>query len=230
MAYSYMKQIDTRTTLSEWPVKIWAESEFPAYARDAVFAWMKADFSEYLFVSAPKRGSSKNAYHYIFGYRNDELYYHREDCDPVTVNREQITQIKVKRELLNAVIIMQYRHNGRDASLEFPYVPSTYYLYDPLLNWMLDLKKDFEPMQAERIHPRPMKLYKESLPMFNYSLAAYRLGPGFDTYRYRSELHRHKLLPWKKKPEEWLEVSMERGMFQLHSFGYLTEYEYSLTK
>lgn len=230
MGYGYMKQADTRTTLSEWPVKIWAEFEFPDYARDAVLSWMKADFSEYLFVKAPKRGTTKNSYNYMFGYREDELYYHREDHDPITVKREQITQIGVKRELLNAVIIMQYRQDGEDSSLEFPYVPSTYYLYDPLLNWMLDLPRDFEPLQAERLHPRPMKLYKESLPMFNYSLAAYRLGAGFDSYTYRFELHRHKFLPWKRKLEERMEVSMDRGTFRLHSFDYLTEYVYILTK
>ena len=77
--------------------------------------------------------------------------------------------------MLNAKIIVKYKADLQDRELEtmeFPYIPSVYYLYDPFLNWMLGLDQEFVPALAEQEHPRPEKLYKESPVMYNYVLAA----------------------------------------------------------
>ena len=81
---------------------------------------------------------------------------------------------------------------------------------------MLGLEREFVPALAEQEHPRPEKLYQESPVMYNYVLAAYRLGDCIGDYKYTSEQHRHKWMPWKKVLEEWLEVPMSRGTFTLH--------------
>lgn len=232
---------DGHPTLAEWPVRIWDIREIPQLFAEQAKAWMKDDFSAYDFVCAPKRRTSPNSYMYLFGYGKDRILYLKECRSPekgkeqgriekAELCREQVTEAATERELLNAKIILHYQESGENKTLEFPYVPSAYYLYDPFLNWVLGLEKDFNPALAEREHPRPEKLYKESLAMFNYSLGAYRLGEGFERYQYRFQVHRHKWMPWKKILEEWLEVPMERGEFGLHSFGYLTECTYRKRK
>lgn len=228
---------DGRPTTAEWPVKIWEIHEIPPeFARQAE-EWMEGDFSEYSFVYAPKRRTKSDSFAYLFGYGKDKVLYLREKLqdsenpsdtavEMINFDRAAITKVRTTRELLDAKILVYYRGEKDQKMLEFPYVPSVYYLYDPFLNWILGIAKDFSPALAEREHPRPEKLYYESLVMFNYALAAYRLGEIFGEYSCRSEIHRHKWMPWKKTLEEWMEVSMERGKFELHSIGYLTECTY----
>ncbi len=216
------------TTILDWPVKVQGSSEFPAFAAENAQAWMAGAFGEYCFISSPKRSCAPGSYPYLFGYGGDALFYQKESDAPVTLHREQIRCVEVTYELMNAVITLHYRQEQGSGKLEFPYVPATYYLFDPFLNWLLEKEPDFVPVEAERSHPRPEKLYHDSLPMFNYSLAAYRLGSGFDAYRYRAREYRHKWMPWRKLLEEWLEIDMERGRFRLHSIGYRTEYTYEL--
>lgn len=232
---------DGRPTMAEWPVRIWDCTEIPEGWKTETESWIKAHFDSYEFVYAPKRRTDPRAFAYLFGYGEDSVVYWRmeETVDAegtvkttavkTEVNRTQFRAAATERELLNAAVILEYEENGETKSLRFPYVPSTYYLYDPFLNWILGIAKDFTPALAEKENPRPESLYRESLVMFNYSLAAYRLGNGFDTYRYRFEQRRRKWMPWKKILEEWLEVSMERGRFELHSMGYLTECRYLLS-
>lgn len=217
---------DGRPTTAEWSVRIWDETEFPDFAKEPVLSWMKDSFTEYDFVYTPKRRTSEQSFCYFFGYGKEEIYYQKEGELPVVLNRSRMEKIVTTKELLDAKLLLYYTEDGREQLLTFSYVPSTYYLYDPFLNWLLGLEKAFDPIIAERNHPRPMKLYEESLPMYNYSLAAYRLGNGFSQYKYRNLVHRHKLFPWKKTLEEWLEISMERGEFQLHCKEYLTECVY----
>lgn len=226
MGFSKSNLSDGRPTTAEWPVRIWEESEFPVFAQEPVHRWMEHGFECYDFVFCPQRRTAAHSFSYVFGYGDDRIFYLREDETPLFLERKQIQKITTSRVLLEAKIIIFFKTGE---PLELSYVPSTYYLYDPFLNWLLGLPKDFEPLVAEQQNPRPEKLYRESLPMFNYSLAAYRLGCGFQDYKYNSLKHRHKIFPWKVNLEEWLEVSMEQGTFQLHSIDYLTECTYIVT-
>lgn len=234
---------DGRPTIAEWPVRIWARNEIPHQFEEQVGLWLKEDFSEYDFVFAPVRRTNPKSFSYLFAYGNDKILYLKESRQKsenensgeeavkrTEIYRKQITMAATERELLNAKIILNYQDGEEQKTLEFPYVPSAYYLYDPFLNWVLGLGKDFMPALTERENPRPQKLYHESLVMFNYSLGAYRLGDSFQEYSYKSKQHRRKWMPWKKTLEEWLEISMERGTFELHSFGYLTECTYRIRK
>ena len=187
---------------------------------------MDGDFAEFTFVSCPRRKTAPDSFCYVFGYGKDRIFYQREGERAVRLDRGQVREIGASRELLNAKLVLHYEQEGQELALELGYVPSTYYLYDPFLNWLLHLDKDFDLLSAERQNPRPEKLFHQSLPMYNYSLAAYRVGDGFQDYAYRSCLHRHKLFPWKKKLEEWLEIAMERGQIRIHCLDYLTEYTY----
>mgnify|MGYP001116512754 FL=1 len=229
-------RVDGRPTVSEWPVRIWSAGEIPEQYAEAVNAWIKGAFSDYQFVHAPKRRTSQQSYAYVFGYGKDRILFLRESetggeaaIRKEEILRQQIAAVSVERELLKIKIILHYHDAEGQKGLEFPYVPSVYYLYDPFLNWILGREKEFMPGVAEREHPRPRKLYHESLAMFNFSLEAYRLGDGFDDYRYESKVHRRKWLPGKKTLEEWLEVSMESGKFELHSLGYFRKWTYYLS-
>ena len=229
---------DGRPTIAEWPVKIQKPEEVPQPFEKQVCGWIRGDFSEYEFVYSPRRRTNPDSFAYLYGYGKGQILFLREgteESDSGTISRielprQQVTEVQTTRELLNAEIILLYQDGEERKRLTLPYVPSTYYLYDPFLNWILGLERDFMPSVAEREHPRPEKLYQESLAMFNYSLAAYRLGKGFQEYTYRSEWHRKKWMPWKKTLEEWLQVPMERGEFELHSLGYLTECFYRIGK
>ena len=180
-------RVDGRPTVSEWPVRIWSAGEIPEQYAEAVNAWIKGAFSDYQFVHAPKRRTSQQSYAYVFGYGKDRILFFRESetggeaaIRKEEILRQQIAAVSVERELLKIKIILHYHDAEGQKGLEFPYVPSVYYLYDPFLNWILGREKEFMPGVAEREHPRPRKLYHESLAMFNFSLEAYRLGDGFD--------------------------------------------------
>ena len=230
----FAKQVDSRPTMAEWPVKIWAPDEIPAFFRTQVFSWARGNLDGRHFVYAPERRANQRSFPYLFGYGEDEiLYLKKEDGEvtEITLHRGQILEVRTTRELLEAELTIVYGDpEGQQKSLSLSYVPSVYYLYDPFLNWLLGLDREFVPALAERAHPRPQRLYQESLPMFNYSLGAYRLGTRFSDYIYRFQPHRHKWMPWRKFLEEWLEISMERGTFHLHTLGYLTQCRYRLDK
>ena len=218
-------RVDNRPTMAEWPVKIWAKEEFPTWCLQEAEEWMQGAFEDYRFVYAPKRRTDERSYEYVFGYGKEQIFYKICGRDTITLPRSAVSNVRVKKELLNVVLSIE----GEEL-LHFPYVASTYYLYDPFLNWLLGLEESFQPAIAEQEYPRPQKLYEESLVMYNFSLGAYRLGSGFETYAYEQILHRHRLFPWKKSVEESLKVEMERGIFHLYSFKYLTEYVYELRK
>ena len=152
-------------------------------------------------------------------------YYKEYDVvKQIIVKRYNVFEVIMTKELLAAEVIIKYDQG----ELAFSYVSSSYYLYDPFLNWIMDLRKDFLPSLVERDNPRPRSLYHDSLTMFNYSLAAYRLGNKFKKYDYSFQIRRKKCRPWKSSIEEWLYVEMERGTFHIHSFEYLTECTYKL--
>lgn len=127
------------------------------------------------------------------------------------IKRINIFKIITRKELLDAEIIIE----SKDGMIVFPYVSSSYYLYTPFLNWLMGLKVDFLPHIAEQKNSRPKKLYYDSLTVYSYSLAAYRLGDGFQKYSYKVEKRRKKLIPWKSSPEEWLDILMDRGDISL---------------
>lgn len=224
--------VDKRPTIAEWPVRIWAMEEIPKVFEIEARKSMKGTFAQYHMVYSPIRRTAPDSFEYMFGYGEEEIFYLKNEKNEVrrtVLKCSQIEEIYTERELLNAKIIVKYKADLQDRelqTLEFPYIPSVYYLYDPFLNWMLGLEREFVPALAEREHPRPEKLYKESPVMYNYVLAAYRLGDRIEDYKYTSEQHRHKWMPWKKVLEEWLEVPMSRGTFTLHSLEYLTECGY----
>lgn len=232
---------DRRPTTAEWPVKIWSMDEIPELFKEQACAWIKEDFSKYVFVYSPRRRTDASSYSYLYGYGEDKILYLREAemvqgenggkeglMAPKEISREQIFEVSTSRVLLSAKIVLHYREGKEQKILEFPYVPSVYYLYDPFLNWIMGQDQDFNPSLAEQKNPRPERLYHESLAMYNYSLAAYRLGNGFQDYIYEAKMRPRKWMPWKKELEEWLKVSMERGEFELHSLGYLTECFYRI--
>lgn len=224
--------VDKRPTMAEWPVRIWAMEEIPEIFDLEARKSMKGTFNQYHMVYSPIRRTAPDSFEYMFGYGEGEIFYLKNEKNKVrrtVLKCSQIEEIYTQRELLNAKIIVKYKADLQDRELEtmeFPYIPSVYYLYDPFLNWMLGLDQEFVPALAEQKHPRPEKLYKESPVMYNYVLAAYRLGDCIGDYKYTSEQHRHKWMPWKKVLEEWLEVPMSRGTFTLHSLEYLTECGY----
>lgn len=221
--------LDGRPTMSEWPVRIWEQGEIKPQFAEAVRLWMKEPFASYEFVYAPKRATNPASFTYMFGYGRDKIFFMREGSKlPIEIEKRQVVSVSTKRELLNAEIIVNYREKEEEKTLGFPYIPSVYYLYDPFLNWLLGLDKNFMPMLAEKENPRPRKLYEESLAMYNYSIGAYRLGDKFLEYTYEFKQRRCKWMPWKKELEEWLEIPMERGVFRLHTAGYLTECDYRL--
>ncbi len=222
-------RMDKRPTMSEWPVRVCKMEEIPPQFAQQAKSRLGGSFHAYDFVYAPKRRTDARSYEYFFGYGEGKVFFMREGLmEPLELLRDQIKEVATEKELLNAKIIVQYQAGDDLRQVEFPYVPSVYYLYDPFLNWLLGLDKRFQPMLAEKEHPRPEKLYKESLAMFNYAMGAYRLGTGFLDYSYRSRLRRCKWMPWKKDLEEWLEVPMERGQFHVHCFKYLTDCIYSI--
>lgn len=228
-------KMDNRPTMSEWPVRIWSEEEFPSQYAAQALEWCKGAFADYDFVYATKRKTSEASFDYLFGYGEDRfLFLRAADGEgwALELRREQITGVVTWRELLEAAVILRYREDGEEEERELclPYVPAVYYLYDPFLNWALGLDKGFVPAVAEREQPRPDKLYHESLAMFNYSLNTYRLGSGFRKYEYTSKAHRSKWMPWKKTLEEWLKISMERGIFEAHHFRYLIECTYQIER
>lgn len=227
------KTADKRPTMAEWPIRIWNICEFPDDFKKHALAWMQGPFDNYIFVYAPLRRTAEKSFAYLFGYGKDEVLVLRkiqDEISSVTFERSSITKIDVRRELLNAELVITYGKNRAAHTLLLPYVPSVYYLYDPFLNWMLYLDKDFSTVQAEQAHPRPDRLYQESLAMYNYSLNAYRLGDGFTDYSYSSKIRRSRFMPWKKHIEEWLEIPLERGTFRLHTFRYLTEFTYLISE
>ena len=229
--YNGFKKLDNRPTMAEWPIHIWVREEIPSEYKEPVEKWIRKDFSEYHFVFSPKRQSSNQSFEYLFGYDENEILYLKATEDGIKqsiVRRDEIQSVKTFREFLKAELILSYENDGAEQQLVFPYVPSTYYLYDPFLNWMLGIEREFLPASAERQYPRPQKLYEESLVMYNYSLHAYRLGNGFRDYTYRCEKYRPRWTPWKVLKKEWLEISMERGEFRLYSFEYVTECVYIL--
>lgn len=224
---------DNRPTMSEWPVRVWSEEEFPVPYREQALKWCGGEFSARDFVYAPKRRTSRTSFDYLFGYGKDRVLFLRAGEDglrSVELDRRKITEVVTRRELLEASIILRYQADGEMGELGLPYVPSVYYLYDPFLNWVLGLDKGFSPAAAERKAPRPDKLYRQSLSMFNYSLSAYRLGGGFSEYEYASAVRRSKWMPWKKTLEEWLTVPMERGTFEVHHLRYLTQCVYRVER
>ena len=224
------REVDNRPTMAEWPVKIWSEEEIPQQWQQEVKEWMREPFANYHFVCAPKRKASEQSFAYLFGYGNDDILYIKEGEEGIFLKKSQIVKAEVRKELLQVVLSVFYIEEGEPFVLRFPYVASTYYLYDPFLNWILGKNRDFMPEVVEAIHPRPTELYEKSLVMYNYSLGAYRLGEKFGTYEYYAKNHRHRFFPWKKTLEEWLDVKMEYGTYKLHSFKYLTEFIYQLDK
>lgn len=227
----YKMMLGGQPTMSEWPIRIERTEDIKPQFEKAVLAWLKEPFDSYDFVYAPKRPTNPASYAYLFGYGNDKIFYMREESNKlIEISKQNVTAVMTERELLNAKIIVRFQEGSESKNLEFPYVPSVYYLYDPFLNWLLGLEKKFLPMTAERENPRPRKLYEDSLVMFNYSLGAYRLGAKFEKYDYKSMPRRRKWMPWKKDLEEWLEIPMEHGIFRLHSFKYLTECGYEIRK
>lgn len=229
----YASAQDTTTTMAEWPMRIWAMNEFPEDYKPYAEDWMTEDFSAYHFVFAPKRKSIDDSYEYVFGYGKDSILHLKKTNTGMQVTnilRSDIVSLKTKKELLNAEIKVRYTEDDTSKTLVFPYVPSTYYLYDPFLNWMIGIDREFDPAVLEAEYPRPEKLYNESIAVYNYSLHAYRLGNGFKDYKYTAEKFRPFWTPWKVIPKEWFEVSMEHGTFRLYSFRYLTECTYILKK
>ncbi len=220
---------DNRSTVMEWPIQVKSIEEIPEEFREKVLELSGGSFSDYEIISAPVRKTAPDSFAYVFGYGREKILYVRklqEEIVGICILKEEICKIAVSRELLNEVLTLHYRSREEAKALDFPHVASVYYLYDPFLNWLLGREKDFLPQLAEKTYPRPERLYRESLVMYNFSLSAYRFGDGFDSYEYTAKKYRKRWTPWKTYLEEWLEIPMKQGRFWLHSKEYLTEYAY----
>lgn len=229
MFFQKNQPVDGRPTIAEWPIRVRTEDELKDEFRPQVKQWLRGKFEDCRFIYAPKRAAAQDSFAYLFGYGADRLLYLRQAEDGVErteLRWEQIQDIDYERNLLDTELIVHYLEDDDLKILRFSYVASVYYLYDPFLNWMLGLPQDFLPQQAERKCPRPEKLFQESLPAYNFSLDAYRLGGGFTEYAYHKEQYRRKWMPWKVNEKEWLEVPMERGMFKLYRDGYYRKCQY----
>lgn len=220
------KTIDQHT-IADWPIEVHEINEIPRPYQVVILECLGDNLSNYVIIFAPACQMIKKSCDYLLAYGKKEIYYFYQDHDQIKlvhIKRSEIDEVITRKELLDAAIVIRYK----TGELVLPYVPSSYYLYDPFLNWLIGLDKDFSPVLAERENPRPRELYHDSLTMFNYSLAAYRLGKSFKEYKYDFERKRKKWMPWKSTLEESLVIAMERGTFHLHSFGYLTECTYKL--
>lgn len=221
------ERIIDQHTVADLPIEIYEIKQIPQVYQDRVLNCLKGNLKDYTIIFAPACRMIKDCRDYLFAYGQDEVFFFYPELDQikdVLIKRKSIFEVATRKELLDAEIIIKHPDN----KIVLPYVPSSYYLYDPFLNWLIGLDKDFSPVLVERENPRPRELYHDSLTMFNYSLAAYRLGKSFKEYNYDFERKRKKWMPWKSTLEEWLVIAMERGTFHLHSFGYLTECTYKL--
>ena len=141
--------VDKRPTMAEWPVRIWAMEEIPEIFDLEARKSMKGTFNQYHMVYSPICRTAPDSFEYMFGYGKEEIFYLRNEKNEVrktVLKFSQIEEIYTQRELLNAKIIVKYKADLQDrelATLEFPYIPSVYYLYDPFLNRMLGLDQEF---------------------------------------------------------------------------------------
>ncbi len=221
------EKIIDQHAIADWPVEIHEINEVPKVYQEAVWKYINDDFSGYIIIFAPACQMIKSSSDYLLAYGKKRIFYFYQEFNKVKlifIKQEEIHEIMTRKELLDAEIIIKYKKG----ELVLPYVASSYYLYDPFLNWLVGLDKEFSLILAERENPRPRELYHDSLTMFNYSLAAYRLGKNFKEYNYKFERHRKKWMPWKSTLEEWLDIMMEQGAFHLHSLEYLIECTYKL--
>ena len=153
--------------MAEWPVRIWAMEEIPEIFDLEARKSMKGTFNQYHMVYSPIRRTAPDSFEYMFGYGEGEIFYLKNEKNKVrrtVLKCSQIEEIYTQRELLNAKIIVKYKADLQDRELEtmeFPYIPSVYYLYDPFLNWMLGLDQEFVPALAEQEHPRPKNCTKK---------------------------------------------------------------------
>ena len=229
MFFQKDRPLDGKPTMAEWPVRIWAEDEVKEEFRPHLERWMRGAFEDYQLVYAPKRSTVSGSSAYLFGYGLEEILCLRQSSsgvEPTRLRRGEIREAVVERNLLNMELALRYSEGAQAKVLAFPYIASVYYLYDPFLNWILGRPLDFMPQAAEKEHPRPEKLFQESLAMYNFSLDAYRLGDGFTEYAYRQEQTRRRWMPWKIDVKEWLDIPMERGTFKLYHDGYYRKYQY----
>ena len=214
-------------TITDWPIEIQNINDIPSDFQKQVLTAFGDNVFDYILVYAPACSMIKESLAYLFAYGNNRIFYFYKEKDSIKktiVEQNDIFEVITIKELLNTKIIIKYKYG----ELVFPYVSSSYYLYEPFLNWSLGLKKDFLPSSIERNNPRPRSLYQDSLTMFNYSLAAYRLGNKIKKYDYNFQKCKKKWMPWKSSMEEWLDVEMERGTFHIYSFEYLTKCTYKL--
>ncbi|MCI8298845.1 MAG: MarR family transcriptional regulator [Lachnospiraceae bacterium] len=231
------------TAFADWPVKIWNIYEIPGKFREQALSWIKSDFAKYEFVYVPRQYTNPDSFAYLFGYGEDQLLYIKENIckigkkggekiniQQIELDRHQIQEVLTFQELLNARFVLYYEEENELRTLKLPYNSSAYFLYNPFLNWILGIERDFDPGLAELKNPRPQKLCKESLVMYNYSLNAYRLGESFQNYTYESQPFIPAKKGLKNQLKEWLSIPMERGQFEAYRFGYQTECRYVLGK
>ena len=127
------ERIDSRPTMSEWPVRIWSMEELPPQYAAHVIKWAGGSFLDYDFVYAPKRRTNAESFDYLFGYGNGKIIYMREHpngmqksldgaeaLQVVELQKQQVIKALTERELLNAKIILHYRSGQGQEILQFP--------------------------------------------------------------------------------------------------------------
>lgn len=139
-------------TITDWPIEIKNVNDIPKDYQKKVLIALKDNIFDYVVIFAPACLMVKESFDYLFAYGNNKIYYYYKEYDVVKqiiVKRYNVFEVIMTKELLAAEMIIKYDQG----ELAFSYVSSSYYLYDPFLNWIMDLRKDFLPSLVERDNP-----------------------------------------------------------------------------
>ncbi len=209
-----MRTFDKKPSLASWPYEIHKKEDIIEHYKDTISSIILDDFDSYKVIYFPM-------YDNMICYGNDMIYY-IDQKNQIQMNRKDIIEVETFKELLEASMTIK----TKDQQIKIRYVTATYFLFDPLLNYLCHLPDNYSLYKIEKMHPRPKALYIDSLCMYNYCLYAYRLGYDLLNYDYRYKNRREKWMPWKVHKEEWLSITNTQGVFQCYSYKYIIRCQY----
>lgn len=207
---------DKKSTLSSWPLIIHNTDELNDYYKETVKSI--ENFTDYIVIYNPKED-------YIIGYGQESVFYADKKTSLYYIKKQDIIEVETFKELLEAKLIIKSAKH----TMTLHYVTSTYYLFDPLLDYVLDVE-GISLLALEKQYPKPKALYIDSLCMYNYCSYAYRLGTSIRNYDYKYKNRREKWMPWKLHKEEWLTISNTKGTFECYSYKYIIRCYYKLKR
>lgn len=203
---------DKKPTLASWPYEIKSFNELNDSLKKQINKINHIDSYKWIYFSVNNS---------LVGYGLKQLYKITSD-DIVMIQLQDIIKIETTKELLQASMIV-YTNNQQ---IKMDYVTSTYYIFDPLLDYLCS--NDYDIYELEKLNPRSNDLFKQSMCMYNYALYAYRLGKDVSNYKYRYENKREIWMPWKINRKEWLTIDVDGKIYQCYSYKYLIQCVYIL--